>query len=184
MRIGFGTDTHAFAALDDDTFVQNLGCLGFKMPVKILANSDGDVVVHSIIDALLSGARSINAEMNQLPPTIGGFFDEEDYCAEAMLSGITEMNINPELTGEPMLKKVLKAISDKAIKSKTDYKIENVTISIVSNFPKIMPRLHEMEKKLSSIIGAPVTVSATTTDGIGEIGRGQGINTTAVVLFN
>ena len=179
MRIGIGTDTHAFLPVDSDGFIQKIGLVDFQMPVKILATSDGDILVHAIIDALLSAARTIGEtkeqknEMSTLPPTIGAFFDQTNH----------EYAYKNELKGEPMLNAVLEAIKTKANKANVEFKIENIAASITSNYPKFSPKINEIEQKLSNILDAPFSLSATTADGVGEIGKGSGISVTATVLL-
>ena len=79
-------------------------------------------------------------------------------------------------SGVKMISFVRQMLDDKKIK------IINVAIQIVGNAPKIAPRRTEAETVLSNALGAPVTLTSTTTDGMGFTGRGEGISTVATAL--
>jgi len=153
MRVGVGTDAHAFSS---DTSRQ-LWLAGIHWPdvVGVDGHSDGDVAAHAICDALLSATGLGD---------LGSNFGVSD----------------PQYSGAPgatLLAETFTRIS------KAGYAINNVAVQIVCNKPKIGPRRAEAINALSKALGgAPVSVTATSTDGLGFTGEGKGISAIATAL--
>lgn len=122
----------------------------------LAGHSDGDAAIHAIVDALLSAAQLGD---------IGHQFGTADPAME---------NIASTYFLEQTLSK-LKA---------DGWEVVNVSVQIIGERPKIAPRRSELESTLSGMVGAPVSLSATTTDGMGFTGRGEGIAVMATALIS
>jgi 2-C-methyl-D-erythritol 4-phosphate cytidylyltransferase/2-C-methyl-D-erythritol 2,4-cyclodiphosphate synthase len=153
-KVGIGVDAHAFTA--DKNRKLSLAGLIWEDEIGLDGHSDGDVASHAICDALLSAA-----DLGDLGSNFG--------VADSKYEGAT---------GAQMLSESLTKVKN------AGFKIENVSVQIVGNRPKIAPRRAEAISALSKALsGAKVSVSATSTDGLGFTGEGKGLSAIATALL-
>jgi len=154
IRVGIGTDAHAFS--QDTTRALWLAGLYWRDEVGVDGHSDGDVAAHAICDALLSAA-----SLGDLGSNFG--------TSDPKYAGAS---------GSQLLSETLSRVTA------AGYSINNVSVQIVGNRPKIGPRRAEAIAALSkSLGGVSVAVSATTTDGLGFTGAGLGLSAIATALL-
>lgn len=151
LRVGIGIDAHAFA----DGVPLVLGGVRFDHPRGLAGHSDGDVITHALIDAML-GAAGIG--------DIGTMFPSD----ESTPVGIDSLDL---------LRGAAARVGD------AGYEVANADCVLIGEEPRIAGRRDEMESKLSEIAGGRVTVRATTTDGLGFTGRHEGLAAQAVALL-
>ena len=154
FKVGLGVDAHAFSSDQD----RKLWLAGLLWPEQVGVDgySDGDVAAHAICDALFSAAG-----LGDLGSNFG--VDDSKYKGAS---------------GEMLLKEAFSKITS------AGYEIGNISVQIVCNKPKIGPRRAEAIKALSKALGgAEVSVSATSTDGLGFTGQGLGISALATALL-
>jgi len=152
MRVGQGFDVHAFS--DDDTRPLVLGGIVFADDRGLVGHSDADVISHACIDALL-GACGLGDVGQHFPDT-----DERWRNADSI----------------EMLTNVVKLLTDKG------WRPVNIDCSVVCEVPKLAPRRDEICRRLTETVGAPVSVKGKRAEGLGAIGRGEGIACWAVAL--
>jgi 2-C-methyl-D-erythritol 2,4-cyclodiphosphate synthase len=152
LRIGLGVDAHAFA----DGVPLVLGGVTFDSPRGLAGHSDGDVITHALIDAVL-GAAGLG--------DIGSLFPSDASTPE----GISSLELLRDAVAQVR---------------EAGYSIVNADCVLIGEEPRISGRRVEMADVLSSIVGAPVNVRATTTDKLGFTGRGEGLAAQSVALLD
>jgi len=152
VRVGQGFDVHPFSDDPDRRLV--LGGVVFDGEVGLAGHSDADAIAHAVTDALL-GAAGLG--------DIGQHFPDTD----------------PALAGADSVELLRRAVA--AVRA-AGWSPGNVDCTVVLEAPKLAPRRAEMEERLSEVVGAPVTVKGKRAEGLGAIGRREGIACFAVAL--
>ena len=154
MRAGIGYDVHLLRP--GLTLV--LGGVQIEHECGLAGHSDADVVVHAVMDALL-GAAGL--------PDIGVYFPVDD----------------PRYEGADSIE-LLRQVC--AVIAQSGFRPENVDCTIVAERPKLAPHMPEMRRRIAAALGLDQTcvgVKATTNEGLGFIGRGEGIAALAVATL-
>ena len=155
MRIGQGYDVHRL--VEGRALI--LGGVNIPWEKGLLGHSDADVLTHALMDALL-GAAALG--------DIGKLFPDSD----------------PAYAGADSLE-LLRSVT--ALLEKNGYGIVNVDVTVVAQRPKLAPYREEMRRRLAEAMGLEigrVSVKATTEEGLGFTGCGQGISAMAVALLD
>ncbi len=153
-RIGHGYDVHRLEEGADCW----IGGIKLKHTKGAVGHSDADVVIHVICDALL-GALNLR--------DIGFHFSDTDKKYEGIDS-----------------KKLLKKVIDMV--RKKNYEVNNIDVTVMAEYPKLSPHINEMQNVLSRVMEIEnnlLSIKATTTEGLGFVGREEGIAATCVVLL-
>jgi 2-C-methyl-D-erythritol 2,4-cyclodiphosphate synthase len=152
LRVGNGFDIHAWSTDPDRILV--LGGVSFEGSPGLAGHSDADVVAHACTDALL-GAAGLG--------DIGSMFpdDEERWRGADSILLLTEAARLVRGAG---------------------WQPQNVDCTVVLDAPRLAPAREAMQQCLSEAVGAPVTVKGKRTEGIGALGRGEGVVAWAVAL--
>jgi 2-C-methyl-D-erythritol 2,4-cyclodiphosphate synthase len=154
FRIGHGFDTHRIEAGEGVT----LGGVFIACPFRVIAHSDGDVLIHALCDALLGALGAGD---------IGHLFPDSD----ARYRGISSLHLLAE-------------VMDRVRRS--GRRVLNADMSVIAEVPKLAPHLGAMRRTLAAaldIADADINIKATTAEGMGHIGRREGIAAHAVVLL-
>jgi 2-C-methyl-D-erythritol 2,4-cyclodiphosphate synthase len=154
MYVGIGYDVHRF--VENRKLI--LGGVCFDHPLGLSGHSDADVVLHAVGDAIL-GAASLG--------DIGELFPDTDDKWKGISSQI-------------LLDKIIELVNEKGLL------VNNVDIIYIAQEPKISKKKKEMEQRISEILKVDmerVNVKATTTEGLGSIGRSEGAAAQAIATL-
>lgn len=153
MRVGWGFDSHVFGGPGPLV----LAGVAVDSSLGVVATSDGDVVAHALADALLGAAAAGD---------LGDWFPSSDPASE----GADSM---------AMLRRVVDVVQD------AGYTPASVDVTVVAEAVRIAPHREAMRNGLARTLGLPmeaVSVKATTTDGLGFVGRGEGLAAMAAAI--
>jgi 2-C-methyl-D-erythritol 2,4-cyclodiphosphate synthase len=157
MRIGHGYDAHRFAEPQDQRALV-LGGVNIPHDRGLLAHSDGDALIHALCDALLGALGKGD---------IGHHFPDNDASFK---------NVDSSL----LLKQVMLMARSEG------WQLINADLTILAQAPRMAPHIAVMKERLAELLGSTpdrVNVKASTTEGMGFVGRREGIETHAVVLL-
>lgn len=159
MRIGHGFDVHRFSETFDPNKPLKLAGIELTESMSLVAHSDGDVVLHAICDALLGAIAG--GDIGQHFPDSAAEFANVD--SSQLLSEVLDMA------------------------AKKGAQLVNCDVTVVAQVPKLSKYRDQMRASLSGLLGIDtdrVNIKATTTEGLGYIGRAEGIACHAVVLLS
>jgi 2-C-methyl-D-erythritol 2,4-cyclodiphosphate synthase len=154
MRIGIGYDVHAFG----EKRPLKLGGVEVEHEQGLKGHSDADVLLHAIIDALL-GAAGLGDIGQHFPPDDPSFRGADSLALLRQVVGL------------------LRTVG---------YSVENVDATVVAERPRLQPYIPSMRQRIAGALGileTSVSVKATTPEGLGALGRGEGIAALATALI-
>ena len=154
MRVGIGYDVHKLTK-DRDLI---LGGVDIPWELGLLGHSDADVLIHAVMDALL-GAAALG--------DIGKHFPDTD----PKFKGISSILLLKHVT---------------ALLAENGYRIGNVDATIIAQRPKMAPHIPQMRKNMAQAMGireSQLNIKATTEEGLGFTGAGEGISSQAICLL-
>lgn len=156
QRIGLGVDVHRFSSDESSSRPLVLGGVTFDGERSLVGHSDADLIAHALSDAIL-GAAGLGDLGSHFPDT-----DEEWRDANS-----------------------LELLASCAARAKTDgWRLVNGDCTLVAERPKLAPHREEMIALLSSAAGGPVHVKASRPEGLGSLGRVEGLACLAIVLLD
>lgn len=157
IRIGHGYDVHAFAAASENASIV-LGGVSIPFEKKLLAHSDGDVLIHALCDAMLGGL-ALGDIGHHFPDTDSRY---HNACSRELLKAVV------------------------ALVAERQYALSNADMTIVAQRPKMAEHIFAMRENIAADTGVAIdmiSVKATTTEGLGFVGQEQGIACYANVLL-
>ena len=157
MRVGQGYDAHRYGESGTATSIR-LGGVDVPFDHEIIAHSDGDVILHALCDALL-GAAGLGDIGQHFPDTDPKFKDSDSTT---------------------LLVESLQKITDRG------FRIVNADITLIAQVPRVATHKENMRRIIAELLGTGkdvINVKATTTEGMGFIGRKEGIAALATVLI-
>jgi 2-C-methyl-D-erythritol 2,4-cyclodiphosphate synthase len=155
LRIGQGVDVHRFSSDPDRPLVLGGVTLVGDGVTGLDGHSDADVVAHAVADAVL-GASGLGDLGRHAPDT------------DPAWSGADSLDL---------LGRVVRLAAEEG------WSPVNADCTVIAERPRLAPSVGEMAERLGSVLGAPVNVKATRAEGLGALGRAEGIACTAVVLM-
>jgi len=151
-----GVDVHPYSDASPEQLPLALAGLTWPGERALAGHSDGDVVAHAACDALLAAAGLGD---------LGAHFGVD----------------RPELSGAPGVLLLRETV---LVLAAAGYAVGNVSVQLIGNRPRIGHRRGQAQAVLSEAVGAPVSLAATTTDGLGLTGRGEGLAAVATALVH
>lgn len=157
MRVGIGYDVHRFRT-DDAAGTLRLGGVEVAGAPRLEGHSDGDALIHALIDAILGAAGEGD---------IGKHFPPGDPSTK-------------DIDSRELLKRVQRLVASRG------FSVGNVDATVIAERPRLAPHIDRMRESIAAILGVgvgAVSVKATTNERLGEIGAGEAIAVTAVALL-